>query len=379
MSCPKKPSSRLESLPRMRGSDRRTLSTRNAISCLSSSGKNPYLDLLYRSLAAAGVPAGPHAQLRLRWLLAHRESVRHLHVHWPEGLYRLRRGPTTLKPLLSWAKLTLLEARLRMARVLGYRVIWTIHQVYPHGEVRRIDRVAARLLARHAALLVAHDPETAARARAELGQGSQAIEVVQHGSYVGVYPPGKPREAMRTALGVDARAVVFLCFGELRENSDVDVLLSAFTDVAADSVLVVAGNAKDRDAGAAVAAASATNPRIVRIAGFVASERVRELYEAADVAVVPRGDGGTSGSLILALSLGTPVVAADRPGYRRLIGDEAAGWLFKPNDAADLRRALEAAARDETERKERASAARRAAAALDWSDAAARFASVLPE
>ena len=62
---------------------------------------------------------------------------------------------------------------------------------------------------------------------------------------------------------------------------------------------------------------AAANDRIVRIDGFVPFEGVRDLYEAADVAVVPRANGGTSVSLILALSLGTPPVAADMPAYRR--------------------------------------------------------------
>jgi len=38
----------------------------------------------------------------------------------------------------------------------------------------------------------------------------------------------------------------------------------------------------------------------------------------------------------VALTLGVPVVAADAPSYRELVGDGAAGWLFRPGDAASL-------------------------------------------
>ncbi|MEX2049360.1 MAG: glycogen synthase, partial [Gemmatimonadota bacterium] len=58
-------------------------------------------------------------------------------------------------------------------------------------------------------------------------------------------------------------------------------------------------------------------------------------------------------------------------------GDGAAGWLFRPGDAGDLRSALETAAGDEAARTERGLAARRLAAALDWREAAVRFASLL--
>lgn len=340
---------------------------------------NPYLELFYRSLAAVGLPSGPTARLRLRWLLAHRREVRYLHAHWPESLYRFGRGPSGLRPALSWVKLALLAVRLHIAEALGYRFVWTVHQVYPHGAVTRLDRAAARLLSRHAELLVAHDPETAERARAELGP-ARPVEIVEHGSYVGVYPSGRPRDEVRRELGISPGAMVFLSFGELRANSDASVLVEAFRWLQLDStVLIVAGNAKDVHAGAAIAAAARADERIVRLDGFVPLDRVLELYDAADVAVVARGDGGTSGSLILALSLGKPVVAADRPAYRRLLGDGAAGWLFEPGDADDLRRTLETAAHDAAGRLARGSAARAAADTLDWDSTAARFASLLVE
>lgn len=351
--------------------------SRGAISTLSSAGPNPYLDLFYAALATAGVPTGPPARLRARWLLAHRHTVRYLHVHWPESLYRLQRGPGALRPGLSWVKLAVLRARLRVARVLGYRLAWTIHQVYPHSGATRLDRAGARLLGRRAEVLVAHDPETAARARHELSPAAP-IEVIPHGSYVGVYPEGRSRTDVRRALGVAHDAVVFLSFGELRANSDTAVLLEAFARLPlATASLVIAGNAKDRSAGQAVASASRADARIVRLEGFVPFERVRELYDAADVAVVSRGDGGTSGSLILALSLDKPVVAADAAANRRLLADGAAGWLFRPGDPDDLRRALTEAAADAAGRSERAARAGKLAASLDWDDAAATFASLL--
>lgn len=352
--------------------------SRRSISSLSTAGLNPYLDLLYRSLAEVGIPTGPPARLRLRWLLSHREDVRYLHVHWPESLYRFLRGPSHLSPYVSWIKLGVLEARLFAACLLGYRLIWTIHQLYPHGTVSRLDRTAARSLARRSNLLIAHDPETAAGARRDLGLPADEVVVVPHGSYIDVYPPGRSGEEVRRALGIPRDATVFLCFGELRANSQVTVLLEAFARARiAHTALIVAGNAKDKRAGAAIAAAAAADDRIVRIEGFVPFDGVRELYEAADVAVVTRQDGGTSGSLILALSLGTPVVVADMPANRRLVCDGKAGWLFRPGDPDDLRSALEAAARDEAARAQRASAAYRVAATLDWREAAVLFASLL--
>ena len=59
--------------------------------------------------------------------------VRWLHAHWPESLYRWHRGPapSAAAALVAEARDSS-RSRLRLARALGYRFVWTIHQVYPH-------------------------------------------------------------------------------------------------------------------------------------------------------------------------------------------------------------------------------------------------------
>ena len=44
--------------------------------------------------------------------------------------------------------------------------------------------------------------------------------------------------------------------------------------------------------------------------------------------------------MVLSLTLETPVIGADTPAYRELLGDERAGWLFTAHDAESLRDAL---------------------------------------
>ena len=330
---------------------------------------NPYLAQLYAALAAEGRARGADARLDLRWLLDHRREVRWLHVHWPEPLYHWHRGPARFRPALSWFKLMLFALRLRTARLLGYRIVWTIHQVYPHDTTQpRLDRAGGRALAGAADVLLAHDSFTADLARRELGSGIAAVTVVPHGSYVGVYPPGRPRDVVRANLGFAADDVMVLCFGELRGDSDVAVLLEAFaaTDLA-NLRLVFAGNVKVPAVAASLEAAVGRDPRIVQIPGFVPPGAVAELYGAADVAVMPRGNGGTSGSLILALSQGVPVIAADTPASREAGADRESGWLFAPGDRAALAAALvEAAMAPREVRVLKSAAAAAAARKLDW-------------
>jgi len=129
-----------------------------------------------------------------------------------------------------------------------------------------------------------------------------------------------------------------------------------------------------------VRAAATADPRVVERLGFVADDRVAELFAACDAALCSRGDGGTSGSLILALSLGLPVVAARRPAYEELLGGEAAGWLFEPGDQAALARTLERAAReDRAVLAAKQEAVREQVGRLRWDEIGARTSALLRE
>lgn len=336
---------------------------------------NPYQRLLYTELARAGLELAPRSQLKVSWLWRNRRKVGLLHFHWPEAYYRY--GSGRRNALLSWPLLGLFSLRLAVARTLGYRIAWTIHQVYPHESASALlERTGSRVLAAASDVLIAHDAVTAGRARAALGERAAGVTVVPHGSYVGVYPAGRPREVVRADLGVAGDSFTFLCFGDLRAYKEIDLLLDAFADAALPNAsLVLAGGAKT-ERMTQLAQGAETDSRVRTRLGFVPEARVAELFGACDVVVLPRGDGGTSGSLILALSLGLPVVVARTPSYVELAGGEEAGWLFTPGDRDSLRAALQAAADSPEEAQRRGANALRRTQRLAWPEIGDRTAAI---
>jgi beta-1,4-mannosyltransferase len=340
--------------------------------------ENPYQELLYGELATHGIDAVADADFKLRRLLRQRGRVSALHFHWPQNYYTWWRQPARLRMALSWFKIALFGIRLALARALGFTIIWTIHEVFPHERSPRgVDRAGGRLLARASHLLIAHDRGTAARAMAELRADPALIEVVPHASYIGVYPAGRPREAVRAELGVSSESFTFLFFGHIRAYKGVQLLLAAFAQAdLPDATLVMAGLPIDASSAEAVQGAAACDRRIKPLLEFVPDERVAELFAACDAAVLPRGDGGTSGALVLALSLGVPVVAARVPDYEEITGGEDAAWLFDVGDATSLAAALEAAARDAAAARGKGAVALEHAKALSWPEVGTRTATL---
>jgi beta-1,4-mannosyltransferase len=341
---------------------------------------NPYRRLLYERLGEHGFRLVPTPRLRLSWLWRQRRTVGFLHFHWPEGYWRHDRGPVGRRRPLSYMRMCLLLTRLLAARALGYRIVWTIHQVYPHERGnRRLDRRGAFLLARLSHVRLAHDASTAEAARRELGLAPGSVEIVPHGSYIGVYPPGRSRRKVRAELGIGEEELVFLCFGNLRPYKQLDLLLAAFLESSLPTAaLVVAGEVSDAQEGEKVRVAARDDPRVRPLLGRIDDDRVVELFQASDVAVLPRSDGGTSGALILALSMGVPVIAARTPVAEELTREGRAAWLFEPGDPGSLRTAIEdAAATDPAAIAAKGAAALEQARLLSWAKMGERMAELL--
>jgi glycosyltransferase involved in cell wall biosynthesis len=264
---------------------------------------------------------------------------------------------------------------------LGYRIVWTVHEVYPNDSLsRRIDRRAARAIARRSDVLLAHDQATAALIETELGVAMSRVAIVPHGSYAGFYPPGRRRAVVRSELAIPEDAFVFLAFGSLKPYKRLGLVLEAFAALELPQArLVVAGNVRDTEAsiGESVLEAAEQDPRIVPLLELVPDERVAELFGAADVVVLSRSDGWTSGALVLALGQGRPVVVAHTPLYAELTQEGEAGWLFEPGNARSLRDALAAAASDPDLVRQKGIAAAQIDRRFSWEEAAVRTASLL--
>jgi beta-1,4-mannosyltransferase len=335
--------------------------------------QNPYQRLLYESLEPHGF-AIEDGDFKIGWLLRNRRHSRVVHFHWPWPY--IVHAPSPMG-VLSWIKLVLFGIRLVVARALGYVVVWTVHEVRPlYSKSPRIEWIGAKLLARFASVLIANDRETAEQARAELGRND--IAVVPHPSFEEAYPPGRTRAEVRAELGLPDDAFVVLLFGHVSPYKRIEWAIDAFRAGAPpNSHLVVAGLVMDEEVGAAVQAAADADPRVKALLGFVPDEAVAELYGASDAALCPRQDGGTSGVIFLAFSLGLPAIAARVPNYVQATEGETAAWLFEPGDSASLAAALAAAAADPAERARRAAAGRRIVAPLTWEATGSETAALL--
>ncbi|HEX7300575.1 MAG TPA: glycosyltransferase [Solirubrobacteraceae bacterium] len=317
--------------------------------------ENPYQQILERELEALGATFEHPRRLTLRWAL--RTSVAVLHLHWIEYLTGSHATESLHRPRVA-LRTARLFAVLLVLRARGVRLVWTVHNLRPHDARHpRFDLVVARLVARLAHRLIAHSRYAAQVVQRTYGVGD--VSVAYHGGYEDQYrAEGVDRAAARLRLGLPEDAHVVLAFGLIRAYKRIPELIARFRDlIDPDRRLVVAGRPASAGLEAEVRAAAADDRRVILMLSHIPDDQVAELHLAADVAVLAYRDVFSSGALMLALSLGVPVVApqgstadelAGPPAVEPYVGTDVGGALArtKPIDRDAARRAaLEAARR----------------------------------
>jgi len=185
-----------------------------------------------------------------------------------------------------------------------------------------------------------------ARAQAEpfarAGLLPPRVRVFEIPESTSAFEPGQT-VAARAATGLHGDPAV-LCVGHLDRNKDPLTVLDGVAAVVGDlpglQLWWCFGSAP---LWAAVQARIARDPALrerVHLLGRVPHERVEQLMRAADLFLLASHREGGSFALIEALATGLTPVVTDIPSSRALIGDGAAGVLWRCGDSRSLRDAL---------------------------------------
>lgn len=275
---------------------------------------NPYQRLLGAALERQGFDVTVVGQWPQRtailgaWRASGRPNV--VHLHWVHDFLGGSGGRPSRR-IVRW-----FDWQLRILRARGVRIVWTVHNLKGHdgqSDPREFD-AHQRLIERCDAIIV--HCQKAREMLVDLYRPSESalrrVRIIAHGGYVGHYATDLAQDSSRERLGLPAVGRIFAFVGAIRGYKNVGELLDAFTaldEAGPDDRLVVAGMPLPKRLGRELEERAAGDPRIVLRLGRQTEEELSVILRAADVAVTPFRDILTSGSAILALSHGRPVIA----------------------------------------------------------------------
>lgn len=189
--------------------------------------------------------------------------------------------------------------------------------------------------------------------------------VILHGVDLSVFHPASDREALRAGLGFAPDDIVIGCFGRIRAQKGVDLLVEAALRLFPQrprAKLIFTGrvtpdNQAFFDAQQARIAAAGLSDRI-RFLGEIPWEQVVRTYQALDLFAAPARWEGFGLTPLEAMACGVPVVAARVGAYETLIRDGETGNLVARDDAEALAAALARWLDDDAGRRAAGQAAR---------------------
>lgn len=259
---------------------------------------NDYVNLHSQALRDAGI-AVDFWEARKPWV-----AFDILHVHWPELLYRGPGYRRLLHPLaFAWLLLRLAVHR--------HPVVQTLHNSEPHEPGRWLERKMLNALARRTTTWIVLNSFTEAPRTAPK-------VYIPHGLYdVDIHPSS---EAPPSRAGI-------LIFGQIRPYKGVLEFARIFRASSINQSLTILGETPDPNLRVALEELAHQDARITYWPQRVDNPILHQKIRAAALIALPYKKAENSGAAILALQLGTPLLATTNSMSIDLAREFGTSWV----------------------------------------------------
>lgn len=236
-------------------------------------------------------------------------------------------------------------------RFLGKRIVLTAHNVNAgrrDSKDSALNRLTLRFQYRLADHIFVHTKMMKRELIEEFGARRDRVTVIPFGINNAVpntrLTPGEARKR----LGIRAGEKALLFFGNIAPYKGLEYLVAVFRQVLAasgDYRLIIAGRPKRGDGYWNAIRGSLRDDvekgRVLLRAEFIPDDATEIYFKAADVLVLPYRHVYESGVLFLGYSFGLPVLAADVGSLKDEIAEGKTGFVFRPEEPADLAKAID--------------------------------------
>lgn len=252
---------------------------------------------------------------------------------------RLRRDPPDVIHF-QWAPLPVVDRLLMRLFQRIAPVVLTVHDSSPfnNNPSSRLQAIGSIEILKHFDGLIVHT-EAALASLEKKGIGANRLNRIAHGVL------GKQMQVRPMIAKPAGAQVTLLLFGYLKHYKGADVLIEAIAQMPphARSIThlhVVGKPLMDTQPLLERARQLGIEDRITWDLRFVGDEEIVDIFGNADVTVMPYREIDASGVLMVALSIGRPIVASRIGLFTELIENDRHGYLVPPEDPAALSVAL---------------------------------------
>jgi len=236
-------------------------------------------------------------------------------------------------------------------RLLRKRIVFTAHNVNAgrrDSEDTRLNRLTLRIQYQLADHIFVHTEKMKLELTEDFGVKGARITIIPYGINNAVPNTQLTTSEAKRRLGIHTHKRTILFYGRIAPAKGLDLLIAAYQQIlgrSEDYQLIIAGR-PDRcesywNALQEVIQEDVETGRILLRAEFIPDDATEVYFKAADVLVLPYREIFQSGVLFLGYTYGLPVLAADVGSLRGDIIEGKTGFVFRPDDPADLARTVE--------------------------------------
>lgn len=268
--------------------------------------ENPFQFMLVRELEKNGWVNSTFKSWRPFELISHRKDVQVLYYHWPESFWR---ASGKVKMFMKAIQFIILN---KFAQVLGYKLVFSVHNVLPHrSEWMRLEVFMRRWIFKNFDLFVGHASNCLSEIQSQFKIEPRKYILAPHGLYESYYEQlaskDIPVEILDLVKPSKGSSNLLLFFNTHHEQDCIQFLKKFVNSPNAKRVvLTIVGDAANK---AKEITDKADNIRVYP--DFFPSEHLDILMKSTDGLVIPYQRITTSGMFFLALTYKVPIISND--------------------------------------------------------------------
>lgn len=311
-------------------------------------GENPYQNLLFNELKK-------HKKVKVNYLRNEFIDVKHgftigmplfpfrliyhrlkgwkvIHLHWLSPFVI----PIKNNYIRYFSSLYILSF-LIILKLLRFKLVWTLHEIMPHEKEFHNDKSIRSIISKFSDAKIFHTKSALQEAKI-LGFDTTNSVIIPHGNFKNSYKNKISRKKARKILNINNDTFVFLFFGLIKSYKGIDTLLITFEKLLKNNKnvkLIIAGKCVDIELKTLVTNYKNKYPSYIDTYLYhIRDDEVELFFNATNIVTLPFKRNTTSGSAILAMSFGKPIIAPLLGNMKDL--PQNVGFFYNPQNTNGL-------------------------------------------
>lgn len=222
----------------------------------------------------------------------------------------------------------------------GHKIVWTVHNVMPHGTIwEDQDKRIHQMMADAADALHVMTSDSAKLTKKYYTLDENKMFFLPHPTYEGAQPDNVTQDEARSQLFIAKDKFVFLSFGAIMEYKGYDRLISIYDCIRVEmplkTQLIIAGLPSDKELVEKIRCWGEGKHDVILDMTPIPNDRLQVYFRAADLMICPYYRTMNSGVAMMAITFDLPVLGPNQGSFLDL-EKSGYGFTFDNSDNTSL-------------------------------------------